>query len=167
MDSLILEQMSSWRSPVLDVFFGAITWLGSLWLLVPLTAIAAVYPWLAGDRVLVLRILALPVVASLTSNVLKQLLGRERPVLYEAINILPADPSMPSGHSAQIAAVALGATLLIPADVRWPVGLLLGSLALIVGVSRLYLQVHWPSDVVAGWLVGVLCALAVLQVKLT
>ena len=92
MDSLILEQMSSWRSPVLDAFFGTLTWLGSLWILVPLTVIAAASPWLAGDRLLALRILALPLAAALTSNVLKQLLDRERPALYEALHALPADP---------------------------------------------------------------------------
>ncbi len=164
MDAWLLERMSSWRSPALDSAFAGLTWLGSLWVLVPLTLVASASLW-AADRVLALRILALPLVAAVTSNMLKFFFDRERPALHEALHALPADPSMPSSHAAQAAALALGITLLMPNDVRWLAGLLLGAIALIVGISRLYLQVHWPSDVVAGWLLGILCALAIVQVR--
>lgn len=166
MDSWLLAKISSWRSPVLDTAFEVVTWLGSLWVLVPLTLIAAAALW-ANDRVLALRILVLPLAAALASNLLKQVIGRERPALFESIHAVPVDPSMPSSHAAQIAAVAIGITLLAGEDNRWLAGMILACVALIVGISRLYLQVHWPSDVVAGWLLGALCALAVVHVRQT
>jgi undecaprenyl-diphosphatase len=165
MDSWLLAKISSWRSPGLDTVFEVVTWLGSLWVLVPMTLIAAAL-W-ANDRALALRILVLPVTAALASNLLKYVIGRERPALYESIHAVPADPSMPSSHAAQIAAIAIGITLLTGEGNRWLAGALLACAVLIVGISRLYLQVHWPSDVVAGWLLGALCALAIVYVRPT
>ncbi len=95
---------------------------------------------------------------------LKALFGRDRPEaalrMVEAIN-----PSFPSGHAMMSAVVYLTLGALVArfaAARRVKVFVLAGAtvLALLVGVSRVYLGVHWPSDVLAGWCLGGAWALA-------
>lgn len=85
---------------------------------------------------------------------LKELIGRPRPYvdnpLPEPLLTTHLDVSLPSGHAATSFA---GATLLALAWPRWFLPLYL--LALAIGLSRVYVGVHYPLDIVAGALVGV------------
>jgi undecaprenyl-diphosphatase len=98
------------------------------------------------------------------SQGLKQLFGRERPELvYRAVEA--ANPSFPSGHAMLSAVVflTLGALAARFAPRRRVKALALGAavlLSLRVGASRIYLGVHWTSDVLAGWSLGAAWAMA-------
>jgi undecaprenyl-diphosphatase len=109
--------------------------------------------------------------AGLINDAVKYLVGRARPKLYFSEGLYTAHPfthgyvwnSFPSGHTATMFAVAEALALLFP-RLAWPARLL----ALWVGLSRIMVNAHYPSDVLAGALVGVLivrfCArLAVFQ----
>ncbi|MGI8709471.1 MAG: phosphatase PAP2 family protein, partial [Acidimicrobiales bacterium] len=77
-------------------------------------------------------------------------------------------PAMPSGHATTSAFVAVLITY--GCGRRWPqhrgaIGVACAVWAVAVGVSRVYLGVHWPTDVVAGWLLAVVLA-AVMSVAL-
>ena len=90
---------------------------------------------------------------------LKAAIGRERPELFPAVTET-YNSSFPSGHSMVSAAVYLtvGAALARLAERRWLRVHLMGlavALTVIVGLSRVYLGVHYPTDVVAGWSLGV------------
>jgi len=92
-------------------------------------------------------------VASLSDSALKAVIGRERPPLADP-NVhplipLPHDPSMPSGHAMMAFS---GAVILAAVLPRWRWAML--AVAAGVAVSRVYLGVHYPSDVAAGALLG-------------
>jgi len=157
-EATLLGLFHASRTPALDGFFVAVTWLGSLWLLLPLAILAAV----AQRRLLVPAALLL---ASGASHAIKLAVARDRPGLHDALIALPADLSFPSAHSAQAAAAAVAVALAVPACRRPPAVLCLTALVVVVGLSRLHLQVHWPSDVLAGWALGV--AMALLAWRLT
>lgn len=102
------------------------------------------------------RGLASVAVASAVSNVIgKGLTGRARPAaeVPEARRLAhgrPRTTSFPSGHAASAAAFATGTALELPV-----LGLPIGALAAAVGASRVVTGVHYPSDVVAGFAIGV------------
>lgn len=96
-------------------------------------------------------------------QVLKRTLSRPRPRLPVGVASLIQAPdrfSFPSGH----AAAALSVTVAIATVAVMPIALLLLAIGLLVGVSRCYLGVHYPGDVLAGWLLGLVgVLLAVLR----
>lgn len=81
----------------------------------------------------------------------KQVFARDRPSLWESI--APEDNfSFPSGHAMGSATVAWVLVLLAwHTRWRWPVALSTGAFMVFVGLSRVYLGVHYPSDILAGW----------------
>ena len=97
--------------------------------------------------------------ATLVSTLLKDLFDRTRPPLADPSVVplvtTPDSPSFPSGHAltAFAAAVAVGA---LHPRLRWP----LVALAALVGLSRVYLGVHYALDVLAGALIGTIIGLA-------
>ncbi|RJF90478.1 phosphatase PAP2 family protein [Sphingomonas cavernae] len=98
-------------------------------------------------------------IAALNAWVLKALFHRPRPEIVERLTDVDATWSLPSGHAANSAAV-YGAMALIATVLWWrkrqrhAIWTVTGLLVLVIGLSRIWLGVHWPSDVVAGWLVG-------------
>ncbi|MCP3732357.1 phosphatase PAP2 family protein [Sphingomonas sp. MG17] len=101
---------------------------------------------------------------SIGVSLAKSLVGRQRPALVDHL-VEVGSASFPSGHAANSAIVYLTITLVLMQIVeakraRWFLFTATVLLVAAIGASRVYLGVHWPSDVLAGWSFGALWALA-------
>jgi membrane-associated phospholipid phosphatase len=159
-DRRILGLSHGFRSIRLDRFFALITWGGSLYLLVPVTVLVIAFLAKQGrtDEGWLLA-LSLAGVA-LLSRLAKLWFDRPRPDFFPVDGDIPLDASYPSAHTAQIVVFALTLWWIVkPEKIGLIYFLLMGGLVMLmsaVTLSRIYLQVHYPSDVLGGILLAVL-----------
>lgn len=162
LDHYFLQLFYSARTSFLDGFFSAVTWLGSLWVLIPLWIAFTVYIFRVGGHTLLVPLCVGFIGAISTTYVLKFILDRTRPALYESLSRMPNDPSFPSAHTTQvfIFVFLIIISLFFMQSGYRVLFLALGLVvALLVAFSRIYLQVHYFSDVIAGVFVATLWAL--------
>lgn len=137
--------------------------LGSAAVSTLVTVIAVGFLALAGKRRYALLVAACALGTELWMSLLKHLYGRARPTVVTAID--PLDSlSFPSGHSMIAVALYLTLALLIARTLptrrlRIFVVATGATLALVIGLSRVYIGVHYPTDVLGGWTVGLAWAL--------
>lgn len=158
MDERILRFVASYRVAWLTITFVDITALGSRTVLGLATLGAAVALVRLADVRGALQMLFATAGAGFWTLVTKQAFGRARPELVERL-IEVQGYSFPSGHSAGAATVYLAFAMVFTPHLRTLTsrGLLIVaacSLAVLVGFSRVYLGVHYPSDVVSGLVFG-------------
>ncbi len=160
LDRRIEHLVAIMRTPALDQLFYAVTWLGSIRVVAALAMAGLLLALLARRW---REALLLPLVAALSwlsTEGLKHVIARPRPPLADA-RVLETGFSFPSTHATVSAAFyGVAAYFLIRGlrrdSAKILVGILAAVLVLMVGVSRAYLGVHFPSDVLAGWMFGVL-----------
>nr|MDO8080391.1 phosphatase PAP2 family protein [Candidatus Freyarchaeota archaeon] len=146
-------------TPILNTFWFAVTALGEeiLWFVL----IAALF-WLGYKREGVF--LALVLVSSVFINyTLKYIIGRPRPSFYEVRKLeFSNTPSFPSGHAQTISTATFTAAWLAKKDAPLlskrgiSLFILAAAISVLVAISRIYLGVHWPTDVIAGLFIGLL-----------
>ena len=157
-DESVLRWVEQYRTPTLDAIMLEITALGAGSVLILMVLTVSVFLWLTDHKWSVYMLL-LGVFGGLAANaVLKRIFSRPRPSvveLGEAVHTL----SFPSGHAMTSMIVygcvaylvgRLGGTSRLR-HVTWAGA---GVLIVLIGISRLYLGVHYPSDVIAGFFGG-------------
>ncbi len=152
-------------SPRLTTLMRAASLYGGPAVLVPAGLVAAVAFLVKGWRRGALLVVVTLAGAGLLNWLLKFSFARVRPASFFDYP-LPGSPSFPSGHALYAVSVFGGLAVLLTARVRnlllqlaiWFVAV---SLILLVGLSRVYLGVHYPSDVLAGYAIGAIWVTAV------
>jgi undecaprenyl-diphosphatase len=151
----VRDMAHGWLGSALEVTNG----LGSRWLIGALTIPMAALAWSRCRQLAVVLVLALPAGLALELG-LKALVDRPRPPLAEGFG-----SSFPSGHVLAAAAfwglVPPWALIVTRRRSVWAasVGLVAG-IVVAVGLSRIYVGAHWPSDVLGGYVIGAMFLLA-------
>jgi undecaprenyl-diphosphatase len=159
MDAQLRTALHGYASPGLTRFMIAVSRFGGPSWLVPISIVLAwaflLHGWHRGALLIIITLSG----AGVLNTLLKQSFARARPEAFFDYP-LPVSQSFPSGHAIFAASVVGGLAVLLTDRIRnmwlqvlvWVAAL---ALILLVGASRVYLGVHYPSDVLAGYAVAV------------
>lgn len=144
-----------WARPLVWRF----TELGNVPQVAAITLALAAFALVRGRPRLAVGVLALVAATSVSSQVLKALLAHPR---FPPIFDYPVGPeALPSGHGTAAMSLALAGVLVAPRRARWAAAVIGSGLALAVGASVVAVGWHFPSDVIAGYLLATGWALTI------
>lgn len=154
LDTMVLRGIHSLSTPFLDTVIPTVTDIGGPLGTVLITCgIAGLFLWRRQMRRALLILLSVGGAAAL-NMILKAIFERPRPDLWDRL-VVEHSYSFPSGHA--MASAALGLALIAAlwtSRYRWAAIVVGGLYMTVISATRLYLGVHYPSDVIAGWLVS-------------
>lgn len=173
-DEAVLLWLNARANPTLDIAALEITALGGMVVVWMLLTVSSVFLWVTRHRYSAALLWVAVIGGSILNSALKALFDRPRPDLFEWRTEYAGQSSFPSGHA--MTAMVMFATLAYLIARLEPTRLLrrltLGITAtviVLIGLSRLYLGVHYPSDVIAGYIAGfawaTFCALGIEAVR--
>lgn len=139
-----------------DLVAAAASFIGSNMVLAPVIVALVVFAALRKQRVIAIVVAVDALAVIIGNQLLKNLFDRPRPQLFDKIP-LPTDYSFPSGHSMSAVGVwGVIFTALIALFPQHRRAFLISGFTLIplIGLSRIYFGVHWPFDVLGGFLAG-------------
>ena len=163
MDSAILLAVARRRTPWLTIAAVDVTALGSITLVVLFSAFTLVVLLVLRDRLGALQLLRASVGAGILTLVTKNLIERIRPEEAQQL-IVVSGFSYPSGHSVSTSALYLTIAIIAGRYVqhsgaRAAIFLAVSAVLIMIGTSRVYLGVHYATDVVSGISLGAAWAL--------
>ena len=146
--------LAAFAEPALVPAARLLTHLGDAWTVIVAALLAAGWLLLGGHRRRAILLLVILASEKLLVEAMKAGFDRARPDVG-GHQVAVHNLAFPSGHSANAMAVWLAIALLATGPrLRRPAVALALAIAFTVGICRLVLQVHWPSDVAGGWAFG-------------
>jgi undecaprenyl-diphosphatase len=139
--------------------FKAVTTLGSDYVLGVVVLLLVVVLYWANKKAELVTAIAVGASAKILEHGLKLIFHRARPEIVGVPGEAVGDYSFPSGHSLNAAAIYGFILVLVWTNVKHPllkytITMTGVFLILAVGISRIVVMAHWPSDVIGGWLIG-------------
>jgi len=164
LDREIYEALYAGHRPCLLLAARVATALGEPTVLIGAGIAIALWLWSKGHRHLPIVLTAIVLIGRALSEAQKYWIARVRPDLEPHLVVVKTS-SFPSGHatSSMIFYLTLAFALTSGRRWRWPAVAGAVLLSLLIGISRVMLGVHWPSDVVGGWAFGMLWVLLTLR----
>lgn len=161
-DALVVLWAEKIRTPGLFDFFKFTTYVGTIAVTAAIAVITSIVLIRQHKRIYVLYLWLAYLGAELTTWVIKYMVNRPRPDIISGVREF--NPSFPSGHATAVASIALFIAYLLvksSSSVKAQVSYVVGAFAILtfVSFSRIYLNVHYLSDVVVGSLIGLLWVL--------
>ena len=164
-ERMIMQAIAEFRAgrPDLMGMVAGITNLGAAYATLGVTAGASLWLLLRRLPAPALLLVASVLIERALVDGLKEWIGRPRPNL--GVDWLPQSLAYPSGHSANSMAAFLATALIVaPPAHRGPLAAGAITLSIVVGLSRIFLGVHWPTDVIGGWTIGLIAVSAMLVI---
>jgi membrane-associated phospholipid phosphatase len=147
----ILSALAEISHPRLDLLLNWSTLLGDFNILCPIVAFSTLVLLYKHHFGIASALCVSFFGAALSTTLLKAVFDRPRPDLFESALVhLPMNAAFPSGHTTHATALALFVAWLAFRDQRYLFLLAAAVIAMLVAFSRLYLQVHWPTDLLGG-----------------
>jgi len=163
-DRSIYRSLYVGRDPTLVPIAHFLTALGEPTVLITASIVIALFLWARGHRHLPFAFVAITMAGRALSEAQKYLIARPRPDIETHLVVVKTS-SFPSGHANSSMIFYLTLALILASGTKWRGVAVAAALALsgMVGVSRVMLGVHWPSDVIGGWVFGMLWVLLTLK----
>ena len=151
-DAVLLRWIHAFSTPFLDNLFLFFTSLGNTIFVATVAVIAIGYLLYKKQHAHMFLLLFGVGGAALSNVVLKLMFQRDRPALWDQL-ITETSYSFPSGH-AMVSGAFIICLIVMTWRTRWRLPVLIagGVVMGMIGLSRVYLGVHYPTDVAAGWL---------------
>jgi len=162
-DDAILRGLYAGGRPVLAEIAVAVTFFGEAWFLIGLGTAFALFLWAKRRGRCGLVLIAVMLAGRGLVEAQKYGIARLRP--EDEVHLVPVStPSFPSGHAANSMILYLTLALVLAPGSRWKWPAVAAALVLSfsIGLSRVVLGVHWPTDVIGGWAFGLLWVLLAL-----
>lgn len=162
-DDAILHALYAGGHPLLAPIARGFTLLGEAVFLIALGVAFALFLWAKGRGRYGLVVVAVTLLGRGLVEAQKYGIARLRP--EDEVHLVPVStPSFPSGHASSSMIVYLTLALVLASGTRWKRPAVAAALVLsfCIGLSRVMLGVHWPTDVIGGWAFGLLWVLLAL-----
>jgi membrane-associated phospholipid phosphatase len=164
LDRQTYELLYSGHRPVLAAIAEFFTAFGQSAVLITAAFAVTLWLWWAGRVRLAAAVLLVTLLGRGLVELQKYSIARVRPDIEPHLVVVKTS-SFPSGHATNSMIFCLVLALALTQGTRWQKAAVAGAvlMSLLIGISRVMLGVHWPSDVIGGWAFGMLWVLLTLR----